>query len=206
LTSTSILSGGRVAWVLVGLLLALPSLAVWPQHVLALQVLGWSAAVPWAEPWRWWSAAWPHLSMAHLLANLAGCLVVLAFGWVADLPRQAAWAWALAWPFTHVALAGQPGLSLYGGMSGALHAGVAVAAYAVWRRALPRESGLALAVLAGLVLKVVLEWWADPAQPGALQLVASVGLTTVPRAHAAGTLIGLVCAALICRPALARLR
>jgi rhomboid family GlyGly-CTERM serine protease len=198
-TSTSILSAGRLAWLLVALLLALPALAVWPQHVLALPVLGWTAAVPWAEPWRWWSAAWPHLSLAHLLANLAGWSIVLAFGWVADLPRRAAWAWALAWPLTHVALLGQPGLALYAGMSGVLHAGVAVAAYAVWRRALAREAGLALAVLAGLALKVALEWWADPAQPGALHLVASVGLTTVPRAHLSGMLTGLACAALICR-------
>jgi hypothetical protein len=191
---------GRAAWWLVGLLLAGPSLLLWPQHHLALLVLGWSAAAPWSEPWRWWSAAWPHLSALHLGANLAGCGVVLALGHVAALPRQAAWAWALAWPLTHLALAGQAGLALYGGLSGVLHAGVAVAATTIVLRARRGEVLIALAVLAGLATKLAFEWWADPAAPGALLAPAGWGITVVPRAHLAGALAGMACALLLYRP------
>jgi rhomboid family GlyGly-CTERM serine protease len=190
-----------VAWLVVGLWLALPSLLVWPQHRLALQVLGWSAAAPWSDPWRWWSAAWPHLNAQHLLANLVGCGVVMALGWVADLPRRAAWAWLLAWPLTHLALAGQPGLALYGGLSGVLHAGVAVAASAVLLRRQRGESAIAAAVLAGLGVKLALEWWAEPGSPGALTHPPGWDMAVVPRAHLTGALAGLVCGVALCRRA-----
>ena len=190
---------GRVAWAIVGLWLALPSLMLWPERRLALQVLGWSAAAPWSEPWRWWSAAWPHLNAMHLGANLAGCVVVMALGWVADLPRRAAWAWLLAWPLTHLALAGQAGLSLYGGMSGVLHAGVAVAACAVLLRGQRGETSIAAAVLAGLAIKLALEWWAVPASPGALTHPPGWAMAVVPRAHLAGALAGLACCLALCR-------
>ncbi|MFM2068026.1 MAG: rhombosortase [Pseudomonadota bacterium] len=192
---------GRLAWLVVGLLLAAPSLLLRPGHGLALAVLGWHAGTVWSEPWRCWSAAWPHLNGLHLAANLAGCAVVLALGWVAALPRRAAWAWALAWPLTHLALGLQPGgLLSYAGMSGVLHAGVAVAGLAICLRRRPGEVHIALAVLAGLALKLVLEWWADPAAPGALLHPPGWDLSVVPLAHVAGALAGLACAALLCRP------
>ncbi|MBK6853348.1 MAG: hypothetical protein IPG93_17660 [Burkholderiales bacterium] len=191
--------GGRAAWVIVGLWLALPSLMLWPQHRLALQVLGWSAATPWSEPWRWWSAAWAHLNTMHLGANLAGCVVVMTLGWVADLPRRAAWAWLLAWPLTHLALAGQPGLALYGGMSGVLHAGVSVAACAVLLRGHRGETIIAAAVLAGLAIKLALEWWAVPGSPGALTHPPGWAMAVVPRAHLTGAVAGLLCCLALCR-------
>jgi hypothetical protein len=196
--------GGRLAWLTVGLLLVLPSLLLWPPHRLALQVLGWRADLAWSEPWRCWSAAWPHLNTLHLAANLAGAALVLALGWVAALPRRAAWAWALAWPLTHLALAAQAGLTSYVGMSGVLHAGVAVAAGALWWRGRPREARIALAVLAGLGVKLALEWWADPGAPGALLHPPGWGMAVVPLAHVAGALAGLACAALLCWPAAGR--
>ncbi|MEY4749032.1 MAG: hypothetical protein RIQ60_1246 [Pseudomonadota bacterium] len=196
------LRGGRVAWLAVGLLLLLPSLLLWPQHRLAIRGLGWQAGTAWAEPWRWWSAAWPHLNGLHLAANLAGGAVVLALGWVAVLPRRAAWAWALAWPITHLALSLQPGgLQFYVGLSGVLHAGVAVAGMTIWLRGRAGEVRIALGVLAGLMLKLGLEWWADPAAPGALLHPPGWDMAVVPLAHVAGVAAGLVSAVLLCRSA-----
>ena len=43
----------------------------------------------------------------------------------------AALAWALAWPLTHLALLAEPALLRYGGLSGVLRAGAAVAAVAL---------------------------------------------------------------------------
>jgi hypothetical protein len=97
----------------------------------------WSAAIDWRpgppldQPWRLWTAAWVHWSTAHLGVNLVGAAVVGAVGWRARAPRAAAIAWFLAWPLTALSMTlsnahGAPTLLHYGGLSGVLHAGVAV--------------------------------------------------------------------------------
>ncbi|HSI59369.1 MAG TPA: hypothetical protein VLA16_17535, partial [Ideonella sp.] len=93
----------------------------------------WQPALAWREPWRWWTAAGVHWSAAHLAMNLAGCGVLALLGWRGGLGLRAAAAWALAWPLTQLALLAQPALLHYGGLSGVLHAGVAVVACHLWR-------------------------------------------------------------------------
>ncbi|WP_293994790.1 rhombosortase [Sphaerotilus sp.] len=184
------------AWLGVGLLLVLPSLGVALRPGLARLVLAWVPALAWSEPWRWWSAAWVHLSGLHLLANLAGAALVLLLGGVARLPREAAWAWGLAWPLTHLGLLLQPALLRYGGLSGVLHAGVAVAAVALLRTApLRRERVLGALLLAGLCAKVLGERaWAHT-------LVTPPGwdIAVAPLAHASGTVCGVLAALLLVR-------
>jgi rhomboid family GlyGly-CTERM serine protease len=158
--------------------------------------LDWQAALAWREPWRWWTAALVHLSSLHLGANLAGCIVVGAFGWAARLPRLWVGAWIGAWPVTHLALLAVPGLARYGGLSGLLHAGVAVAAVGTvctaGARARARQIGVA--VLAGLAVKVLAEQpWA-----GAVQHWPGWDIPIVPAAHAAGALAGLACGLVAC--------
>jgi hypothetical protein len=197
---------GQRAWLAVALLLILPSLMLWPSSAaqteagppgLALQVLGWRADQSWAEPWRWWSAAWTHLGLSHLIPNLLGAALVLALGWRAALPRTAAWAWALAWPLTHLALAGQAGLAYYGGLSGVLHAGVAVVGVGLWRLGEPgRERRIGLALLAGLLLKLLIEGLA--ADDTGLLLKGE--LTVVTHAHVAGVAAGLLSGGLLMQP------
>ncbi|MEY2876476.1 MAG: rhombosortase, partial [Pseudomonadota bacterium] len=68
---------GRHAWLGVGLLLVVPSVLTAPGSGLARLALGWVPSLVWSEPWRGWSAAWVHLSVQHLLANLAGAALVL---------------------------------------------------------------------------------------------------------------------------------
>lgn len=113
------------AWLLLSALLGGGALLAW---WLPSAWLDWQPDLAAGEPWRAWSAAWVHWSPLHLGANLAGLAVLAALGREAALPREAALAWGLAWPMTQAALLVRPELAHYGGLSGVLHAGVAVAA------------------------------------------------------------------------------
>ncbi len=189
-------SAAGFAWLGVGLLLVLPSLLIAPRPGLARLALAWVPTLAASEPWRLWSAAWVHLSVQHLLVNLTGAVLVLLLGWVARLPREAAWAWALAWPLTHLGLWLQPDLLRYGGLSGVLHAGVAVAAVALLRTAAwRRERLLGALLLLGLGAKLLGERaWAHT-------LVVPPGwdIAVAPLAHASGAVCGVLAAVLLVR-------
>jgi rhomboid family GlyGly-CTERM serine protease len=188
--------GGRRAWLTVCALLVLPALLIPPGSGIARLSLAWTPALAWSQPWRWWSAAWVHLSELHLLANLTGAMLVLLFGALARLPRDAAWAWALAWPLTHLSLLLTPELARYGGLSGVLHAGVAVVAVTLMHGSAGRATRwLGAAVGLGLLLKVVGE------RPWAQTLVVPPGwdIAVVPLAHASGAFWGALLAVLLPR-------
>jgi rhomboid family GlyGly-CTERM serine protease len=151
--------------------------------------LDWQPALAFSQPWRWLTAAFVHWSPLHLGANLAGLVVVAALGWQAGLPRRAAGAWALAWPLTHAALLLQPALAHYGGLSGVLHAGVAVAGLGLLRHPARRGRRIGAAVLVGLAAKIALERpWAGP-----LSHPAGWDIAVAPMAHVGGALAGLIC-------------
>lgn len=152
--------------------------------------LRWQPELAFSQPWRLVTAAWVHLSRQHLIANLAGTAVLAALGRAAGCDRRAATAWALAWPLTHLGLLAQPTLAAYGGLSGVLHAGVAVAAWQLIRggRGLRRAIGAAIA--AGLAAKVLLESpWLGP-----LRQVPGWDILIAPAGHASGALAGWLCA------------
>jgi rhomboid family GlyGly-CTERM serine protease len=177
------------AWAAVSIGLALAALALWPAP---REALDWQPALAFTQPWRLWTAALVHLSPLHLQANLLGCAVVATFGLVAGVPRSAIWAWLAAWPLTHAALALQPQLLHYGGLSGLLHAGVAVVALHVAWRDNGQRRVIGGAVLVGLAAKLLLEQaWLGPTQ-------AAPGwdIRIAPLAHLSGTLAGLLCSAL----------
>ncbi|MCU0928477.1 MAG: rhombosortase [Burkholderiaceae bacterium] len=176
------------AWIAVGGLLAAGSLA---GSALSPSSLDWQPSLAWREPWRWWSAAFVHFGAWHLAANLLATAVVVAWGAVARVPAAAALAWLAAWPVTHLALLAQPQLQHYGGLSGVLHAGVAVVAMWLLVNARVARRAIGGAVLAGLALKIVAE---APWQL-ALQPAPGWGVAVAPLAHAAGALAGLACGA-----------
>jgi rhomboid family GlyGly-CTERM serine protease len=180
-----------VAWAGLCLLLALGSLAA---AALPAGLLDWQVQRAWREPWRWWSAAFVHLSPRHLTVNLAGCAVVAGFGWAARLGPRWTWAWVAAWPLVHLALLEVPGLARYAGLSGLLHAGVAVAALGAVCGQRGRRRSIGCAALAGLAAKVLLErpWL------GAVQHWPGWDIAIVPAAHAAGAAAGLACALVAC--------
>jgi rhomboid family GlyGly-CTERM serine protease len=175
-------------WLALCSLLGVGALAGW---ALPATALDWQPTLVWREPWRWWTAAFVHWSALHLAANLAGCAALAVFGGAARLPRRATWAWALAWPLTHLALLAQPALAHYGGLSGLLHAGVAVAALALLAQS-RRRRHIGMLVLAGLGLKLLLERpWSGP-----LTHPAGWDIAIAPSAHLAGVASGLACATL----------
>lgn len=155
------------------------------------EALDWQPHLALSQPWRFWTAAWVHLSSLHLQANLLGCAAVAVFGVAAELPRRACWAWLVAWPLTHAALALQPLLLHYGGLSGVLHAGVAIASlHLVWQ-ARGRRRAIGWTVLAGVAVKLTLERpWAGPTQ-----VVAGWDIDIAPLAHLTGAASGLLCGA-----------
>jgi rhomboid family GlyGly-CTERM serine protease len=168
-------------------LLAAGSVLAW---WLPAPLLDWQPGLALDEPWRAITAAFAHWSELHLGVNLLGVAVVAALGIAARLPAPAALAWLLAWPLTHVGLAVQPTLLHYGGLSGVLHAGVAVAALWLLVCDSGRRRAIAAAVLAGLVLKILLEAPWGPA----LRHGGGWDIATAPIAHATGAIAGLLCA------------
>lgn len=156
-------------------------------------LLDWQPALALHEPWRAFSAAFVHWSERHLAGNLAATAVLAALGPGGQLPARAALAWGLAWPLTHAGLALQPALAHYGGLSGVLHAGVAVAALWLGVTAKGTRRRIGAAVGAGLVIKVLVEEpWGPPLRPG-----GGWDIATAPLAHATGAIAGLLCAALL---------
>jgi rhomboid family GlyGly-CTERM serine protease len=157
-------------------------------------VLDWQPARAALDPWRWWTAAFVHLSPLHLGANILGTLVVAWLGRSARLPARVTLAWILAWPVGHLALGWvAPSLAHYGGLSGVLHAGVAAAAVhllvspaegAIDARDARRRQVIGAGIGAVLAAKLVLEApWGAPARS-----VAGWDIPVAPIAHSTGAI------------------
>jgi len=185
-------------WIAASALLGLGALA---GLGLPSAVLDWQPSLASSEPWRAWGAAFVHLSVLHLAANLAGAALVGALGFVAGVPRRSVLAWFAAWPLTHLALLARPDLTHYAGLSGVLHAGVAVVAVNLIASARGPRRAIGLAVLVGLALKVASEtpWAAE-----ALRHPAGWDIAIAPFAHASGLVAGTLASAVA--EALARRR
>jgi rhomboid family GlyGly-CTERM serine protease len=165
--------------------------------------LDWQPTRAALEPWRWWTAAFVHLSPLHLGANALGTLVVAWLGWSARLPARLAFAWLLAWPVGHLALGWvAPTLAHYGGLSGVLHAGVAAAAVhlmiapaegACDAREARRRRVIGVGIAAVLAAKLVLEApWGAPARS-----VEGWDIPVAPIAHTTGAVAAALLALLI---------
>lgn len=154
-------------------------------------LLRWQPELALSQPWRLISAAWVHLSPLHLAANLLGTALVAALGTVAGGGRRAAIAWALAWPLTHAALLVQPALASYGGLSGLLHAGVAVVICQLIRGDTGQRRLIGVGLALGLATKLLLE---APWQGGPLRHLPSWDIAIAPLAHSSGALAGALCA------------
>jgi rhomboid family GlyGly-CTERM serine protease len=180
---------GARCWLAMTLTLAAAAALLWS---VPREMLDWQPARALGQPWRAWTAAFVHWTPWHLGANLLGCAVVVAFGIAARVPVRATLVWLAAWPLSHAALALQPALASYGGLSGVLHAGVAIAAWHVLRHDSGQRRVIGAAVMAGLAVKLLLEKpWGAPTQQ-----MAGWDFPVAPLAHATGAIAGIVCAAL----------
>lgn len=181
------------AWVVLAFGLGLGSwlFSAWP---VASHRWDWEPAVAASQPWRAFTAAWVHWSPDHLAMNIVACAIVAALGWAGGLPRSAALAWLLAWPMT----AWMPSAVGHlwplvaaehiGGLSGALHAGVAVAAVWLGVRGRGWERGLGLLLGLGLAAKHLWEWQVGP------QLLAGSAVQVSAASHLGGSLSGILAA------------
>lgn len=174
------------AWLALALLLALGSALA---HGRPAAALDWQPALALAEPWRALSAAFVHYSALHLLGNAAGLALTAAYGWAARVPPRIALAWLAAWPLTQLGLLAQPALAHYGGLSGVVHAGVAIVTLHV---IVVGHRWIGGTVLVMLIVKLATE-----SPFGApLRQVAGWDIALAPLAHATGVAAGLLCGAL----------
>ena len=147
-------------------------------------VLQWDADQWTRRIWSLWSSALLHRSAWHLCANLLVLGTLALLGWAWRLPVSATLAWLLAWPLGTLALLAWPGIHLYAGLSGLLHAGLAVA----WARVavFGADRPLSFLLLTGLVLKLLDEHgWSQP-----VAFSARWGFDIVNAAHLSGALAG----------------
>jgi rhomboid family GlyGly-CTERM serine protease len=176
---------------------AVLALAAW---AVPAQSLDWQPALARQQPWRLFTAAGVHWSALHLGVNLLGVVVVALFGVAARLPAAAAGAWLVAWPLTHLALMPRRDLLHYGGLSGVLHAAVAVAACWLVLARTGRDQAIGAAVLAGVLAKVLTETPWGPT----LRMTPGWDIYIAPLAHATGAATGALCA--LCAWQITRMR
>jgi len=181
-----------VLWLMISALLALAALLSWWVDTARLD---WQPQLAWPEAWRWWSAAFVHWSLLHLLANLLATALVAAYGWAARVSAAVALAWIAAWPFTHLALLAKPELLHYGGLSGVLHAGVAAATVWLVLRGQGAQRVVGWLMLVGQSVKLLVEepWGA------ALHAPTELDVSVAPLAHASGSIAGALLALMALR-------
>ncbi|WP_273598796.1 rhombosortase [Roseateles albus] len=172
----------RHAWSGFGVFLGLAALLAWLAPSAALD---WQPQLAASQPWRAWSSAFVHWSQQHLWANLLACTVVTLFGWGARVPSRCALAWFIAWPLTQMALLLQPSLLHFGGLSGVLHAGVAVVLVELLSRR-GRERLIGACVSLGLLIKL----WQEQPLGAPMRHLAEWDIAVVPFSHLTGALAG----------------
>ena len=181
-------SAGR-AWVALSATLALGACFAFALD--ATTAIDWQPSLAWSEPWRAWTAAWVHYSVLHLLANLVGCVLVAALGIAARVPHRSAIAWLIAWPLTQFGLLLRPDLLRYGGLSGVLHAGVAVVAVHLIVAAPGARRLIGIGILVGIACKIGFEApWGE-----ALRQLPGWDIAVAPFAHISGFAAGAAAAA-----------
>ncbi|RQP22333.1 rhombosortase [Piscinibacter terrae] len=177
------------AWTALALTLVFGAVLLWP---VPHELIDWQPGLWLRQPWRMVTAVFVHYSALHLAANLAGGVLVSALGHAARVPVRSVVAWLVAWPLTQLGLLIQPELIHYGGLSGVLHAGVAVVAVHLLVSGPVNQRRIAAVMLAVLAAKVLHE---APWQ-GALQQREGWDIAVAPLAHATGAFGGAICAAL----------
>lgn len=181
----------RSAWLLLCAALAALSLLAWP---FPREMLDWQPSRLASQPWRALTAAFVHWTPLHLGANLAGCAVIALLGQRGALGLRDAVAALIALPLTQLGLLFQPELQRYAGLSGELHALVAIAALTLLTRR-SRDRLIGAALLLGLVAKLALE---QPFGP-ALRDTPGFDFAVAPFAHLSGAGAGFVAWALTMR-------
>lgn len=178
-----------IAWVGVAVWFGACALAGW---LLPHDALDWQPGLTFSQPWRALTPVGVHYSLNHLVGNLAGIALAGVFGVAALVPTRMAWAWLAAWPITHIGLLVKPELAHYGGLSGVVHAGVAIVIVFVLVTGNRKQRLVGAAVLTGFIAKLLSESpWGE-----ALRHPAGWDIAVAPVVHATGALAGALSAAI----------
>lgn len=178
---------GATAWVGVTAWFVACAFLGWPVN---REAIDWQPALAFTHPWRAFTAVGVHYSLQHLIGNLAGVALAGVFGVAALVPARMAWAWLAAWPLTQLGLLVKPELAHYGGLSGVVHAGVAIVIVFVLATGTRKQRLVGSAVLIGFCGKLLSESpWGE-----ALRQPAGWDIAVAPIAHATGALAGATCA------------
>jgi rhomboid family GlyGly-CTERM serine protease len=169
--------------------LATTSLLLWLMGAgsAASPLLVWDAGAWLTRPWSAWTAALVHLSGTHLLANALALAALAVLGRALRAGPAAALALLAAWPLTTLGLLAWPQVSGYAGLSGLIHAAVAV----LWAHAAVRREGWPLSYLlfVALLFKLVVEHaWTTP-----VAFDPAWGFNVVYAAHLSGAVAGMAC-------------
>ncbi|HPK31125.1 MAG TPA: rhomboid family intramembrane serine protease [Ottowia sp.] len=144
---------------------------------------GWPRA-----PWTLLTGALVHFQAPHWLGNLLALGAVAVLGAALGATGRDALALLVAWPLGTLALLLWPEVGGYWGLSGPIHAGVAVLALRALRE--PGTRWLGRLLMAGLVFKLGLEaGWANP-----VGFNDAWGFNVVYAAHLTGAAAGLATA------------
>ncbi|MBL0918872.1 MAG: hypothetical protein IBJ14_09220 [Hydrogenophaga sp.] len=184
---------GTRAWLLLCVLHGVASMLMWWAREPAVQALTWHADDWPSHAWTLWTSAWVHLNTPHLIGNQLALGALTATGWMRRPPLSAALAWALSWPLLQASLILWPQVGHAVGLSGLLHAGVAVLGLHLLMGAAPRGARpWGATLLGGLLFKVMLErGWYHP-----VVLNADTDLPVVQAAHLTGVVWGVLLGAL----------
>jgi rhomboid family GlyGly-CTERM serine protease len=172
------------SWLPLCAALAALSLLAWP---FPRETLDWQPALIATQPWRAVTAAFVHWTPIHLAANLAGCSVLALLGQRAALGKREAIAALIALPLTQAALLLRPGLQRYAGLSGELHALVAIAALTLLTRR-SRDHFIGAAITLGFIAKLALEHPLGPV----LRETPGFDFPVAPFAHLTGAIAGAI--------------
>ena len=146
-------------WLVLCVLHGVASMLAWWALAPSVEVLVWRVD-DWTERlWTVWSTAWVHVNTPQLIANQTALGMLAAFSWRARPDRWCALAWLLAWPLTYLGVALWPQVGYVVGLSGLLHAAVAVLAVHLWWQRLPVPLARRWGALLALVL--VGKLWLD---------------------------------------------
>ena len=185
---TKRMNGSR-GWLLLCALHGVASMLLWWAPADTVALLTWRADEGLQRAWTLWSSAWVHLNTPHLIGNQLALGALTAFAWVVRPPLASALAWLLAWPLMQASLQLWPQIGYAVGLSGVLHAGVAVLAVQLLRRriAVPQARRWGLLLGLGLLLKLGLErGWDHP-----VVWDTANHISIVQGAHLAGAFWGL---------------
>jgi len=183
-------------WLSLCLLHAVASMLVWWAGAPVGQALTWRADTWGQHPWTLWTTPWVHINTPHLIGNQLAVGAFAAMAWLVRPNAVASVAWLLAWPTVALVLPLWPHIGYSVGLSGLIHAAVAVVAVHLLLRQdpfVPRSRRWGGFLVAGLCAKLALEQgWHWP-----VVWSNSADMSVVQAAHLTGAVAGAVFSAVL---------